>query len=337
MLIKIKKSAKAGDIQIIRQLLDRHNLGHRVCQTNAETIIGVEANPSEATTRELENLVAVESVHLIATPYKLASLAAKPEKTVIRVGGVEIGGNRIVLMAGPCAIESKEQLEATALELKGTGVSILRASAYKPRTSPYSFQGMGEEGLKLHRDAKSKHGLLIETEVMDVRDVALVAEHVDILRIGARNMQNFDLLKEVGKCGKPIILKRGMSATIEEWLMSAEYIIAHGNPNVILCERGIRTFETATRSTLDLSSIPVLKQLTHLPIIVDPSHAAGRKDLIEALCAAAIAAGADGLLVEVHVDPKGAKCDGKQALLPTEWSNMVPLLRKVAEAVGRSL
>lgn len=337
MLINIKKSAKAGDIQIVRELLDRHHLGHRVCQTDGSTIIGVEATPSDALSGELEHLAAVESVRSIATPYKLASLAAKPKKTVIRVGGIEIGGERIVLMAGPCAIESQQQLEAVALQIKGTGVSVLRASAYKPRTSPYSFQGMGEEGLKLHREAKLKHGLLIETEVMDVRDVALAAEQVDILRIGARNMQNFDLLKEVGKCGKPVILKRGMSATIEEWLMSAEYIIAHGNPNVILCERGIRTFETATRSTLDLSSIPVLKQLTHLPVIVDPSHAAGRKDLIGALCAAAIAAGADGLLVEVHADPREAKCDGRQALLPVEWSNLVLLLRKIAEAIGRSL
>lgn len=337
MLIKIKKSAHAGDIQMIRQLLNRHNLGHRVIDAGTETIIGVEANPSEEIARELNALSAVESAMPIATPYKLASLAAHPEKTVIRIGNVEIGGEAIVLMAGPCAIESQEQLEAVAEGLKGTGVSVLRASAYKPRTSPYSFQGMGEEGLRLHVSAKAKHGLLIETEVMDVRDVALVAAHVDIIRIGARNMQNFDLLKEVGKCGKPVILKRGMSSTIEEWLMSAEYIIAHGNPNVILCERGIRTFENATRSTLDLSSIPVLKRLTHLPVIVDPSHAAGRKDLIPALSAAAIAAGADGLLVEVHANPKQAKCDGKQALLPVEWAELVSLLKKVALAMGRSI
>lgn len=337
MLIKIKKSALSGDIQIIRQLLDRHNLGHRVIHAKQETLIGVESNPSEEVTRELNTLIGVESAKPIAVPYKLASLAAKPEKTVIRIGDVEIGGDKIVLMAGPCAIESKEQLEAVAEGLKGTGVSVLRASAFKPRTSPYSFQGMGEEGIKLHVSAKAKHGLLIETEVMDVRDVAMVAEHVDIIRIGARNMQNFDLLKEVGKCGKPVILKRGMSNTIEEWLMSAEYIIAHGNPDVILCERGIRTFENSTRSTLDLSSIPVLKKLTHLPVIVDPSHAAGRKDLIPALSAAAIAAGADGLLVEVHADPKQAKCDGKQALLPQEWAELVSVLRKVAVAMGRSI
>jgi 3-deoxy-7-phosphoheptulonate synthase len=337
MLIKIKKSAQPREIKMVRELLERAHLGHRVIDSRNETFIGVESSPSEEISRELTALSAVESATPIQTPYKLASLAAHPEKTVIRIGNIEIGGEAVILMAGPCAIESQEQLEAVAEGLKGTGVSVLRASAYKPRTSPYSFQGMGEAGLKLHAQAKAKHGLLIETEVMDVRDVALVAAHVDIIRIGARNMQNFDLLKEVGKCGKPVILKRGMSSTIEEWLMSAEYIIAHGNPEVILCERGIRTFENATRSTLDLSSIPVLKRLTHLPVIVDPSHAAGRKDLIPSLSAAAIAAGADGLLVEVHANPKKAKCDGKQALLPVEWAELVAQLRKVAIAMGRSI
>lgn len=335
MLIKIKKSALADDIRVIRGWLDCRQLEHRMCQIGAEIIIGVEVNPSAAILQELEAMDSVERVCPILTPYKFASLKAKSEKTVIQVGGIEIGGNRVILMAGPCAIESKEQLEQTARQLKGTGVSVLRASAYKPRTSPYSFQGMGEAGLKIHRDSQKEHGFFIETEVISVRDVALVAEHVDLLRIGTRNMQNFDLLKEVGSCNKPIILKRGMSATIEEWLMSAEYIIAHGNPRVILCERGIRTFETATRSTLDLSSIPVLKRLTHLPVIVDPSHAAGRRELIGSLCAAAIAVGADGLLVEVHCNPKNAKCDGEQALHPEEWKLLVPTLRKVAEAIGR--
>jgi 3-deoxy-7-phosphoheptulonate synthase len=273
----------------------------------------------------------------LSTPYKLASLAFKPTPTIIRIGSVEIGGNQIILMAGPCAIESEQQLDVISAALNRAHVSVLRGSAYKPRTSPYSFQGMGEEGLKLHAAAQKKHKMLIETEVMDVRDVQLVSKYVDILRIGARNMQNFDLLKEVGKCEKPIILKRGMSATIEEWLMSAEYILASGNPNVILCERGIRTFETATRNTLDISSIPVLKLLTHLPVIVDPSHAAGRKDLIPALSKAAIAVGADGLLIEVHHDPKSAKCDGNQSLLPAEFTAMVPDLQRVSVAVGRTL
>lgn len=272
-----------------------------------------------------------------STPYKLASLAAKPDKTVIRVKDVEIGNNRVILMAGPCAIESREQLDAIAQELKAAEVPVLRGSAYKPRSSPYSFQGMGEAGLKLHLEAQKEHGLVTITEIMNLQDVDLITQHVDILQIGARNMQNYDLLKAVGQCGKPVILKRGLAATIEEWLLSAEYILAHGNPDVILCERGIRTFETTTRNTLDISSIPVVKQLTHLPVIVDPSHAGGRKDLIPALSKAAIAAGADGLLIEVHHDPKNAKCDGQQSLLPQELAEIIPALRQVALAVGRTL
>jgi 3-deoxy-7-phosphoheptulonate synthase len=337
MLLTIKKSAHADEIRTLRQLLESRNLRHSVCEHTTQTWIGLETNPSEEVVAELKNMAAVEKAMPIRTPYKLASLSCKPKKTMIRVGDVEIGGNRIIIMAGPCAIESREQLSCTAQALRKTGVSVLRASAYKPRSSPYSFQGMGAEGLRIHCELKKEHGLLIETEVMDVRDVALVSENVDILRIGARNMQNFDLLKEVGRCGKPVILKRGISSTIEEWLMSAEYIMAHGNHEVILCERGIRTFETATRSTLDLSSIPVLKQLTHLPVIVDPSHAAGRKDIIPALSRAAVAVGADGLLIEVHHAPQTAKCDGKQALLPQEMATLIIELGKIAEAVGRSL
>jgi len=331
MLIALKESA---DIQKIRALLDLHLVSHHLC---ADGLIGIETEPSDELLKKLLQCRGIASVHPISTPYKLTSLQYKPTPTVIQVGPVAIGGPEIVLMAGPCAIESKEQLDTIAATLAAAGVSILRGSAYKPRSSPYSFQGLGLEGLKLHAAAQKKHKMLIETEVMDIRDVALVAEHVDILRIGARNMQNFDLLKEVGKCKKPIILKRGMSATIEEWLMSAEYILAHGNPNVILCERGIRTFEPATRNTLDLSSIPVVKGLTHLPVIVDPSHAAGRKDIIPALSKAAIAVGADGLLIEVHHDPKMAKSDGHQSLTPVELTSLIPDLQKVALAVKRSL
>ncbi len=331
MLITLKKSM---DVKKLSALLDHHQMSHRICK---DTLVGLETKPSSELLAQLKQCSAIESILPISTPYKLASLAYKPTPTIIRVGSVEIGGNQIILMAGPCAIESEQQLDVISAALVQSHVSILRGSAYKPRTSPYSFQGMGEEGLKLHAAAQKKHKMLIETEVMDVRDVQLVSKYVDILRIGARNMQNFDLLKEVGKCKKPIILKRGMSATIEEWLMSAEYILAHGNPNVILCERGIRTFETATRNTLDISSIPVLKLLTHLPVIVDPSHAAGRKDLIPALSKAAIAVGADGLLIEVHHNPPGAKCDGNQSLLPEEFTAMIPDLQKVAVAVGRSI
>lgn len=330
MLITLKHSA---DVKKILSLLNSHQMSHRVC---LEKLIGLETKPSNELLEKLLQFPDIESVLPISTPYKLASLVYKPTRTIVQIGDIKIGGDKVVLMAGPCAIESAEQLDIIAATLAKAHVSVLRGSAYKPRTSPYSFQGMGAEGLKLHAEAKKKHRLLIETEVMDVRDVTVAANHVDILRIGARNMQNFDLLKEVGKCGKPIILKRGMSATIEEWLMSAEYILAHGNPHVILCERGIRTFETATRNTLDLSSIPVVKLLTHLPVIVDPSHAAGRKDLIPALSKAAIAVGADGLLIEVHHNPLNAKCDGNQSLIPEEFQAMIPDLQKVAVAVGRS-
>jgi 3-deoxy-7-phosphoheptulonate synthase len=331
MLITLKKSA---DVEKIRSLLDQHRMSHHLCEGR---LVGLETEPSKELLNKLLQCADIESMLPIPTPYKLASLLYKPTRTIIQMGDVQIGGSQIILIAGPCAIESAEQLDIIASKLAKANVPILRGSAYKPRTSPYSFQGMGIEGLKTHVAAQKNHKMLIETEVMDVRDVSLVAKHVDILRIGARNMQNFDLLKEVGKCQKPIILKRGMSATIEEWLMSAEYILAHGNPNVILCERGIRTFENATRFTLDLSSIPVLKLLTHLPVIVDPSHASGRKDLIPALSKAAIAVGADGLLIEVHHNPDGAKCDGQQSLFPEELVAMLPDLQRVAIAVGRSL
>jgi len=270
-------------------------------------------------------------------PVMMTSLAHQQTKTVIRVGDVVIGGQQIVMMAGPCAIESEDQLLLIGKAMKQAGVQILRGSAYKPRTSPYSFQGLGIEGLKLHRQAQKEHGLVIETEVMDIRDVEIVAEHVDILRVGARNMQNFNLLKELGQCGKPVILKRGMSATVEEWLMSAEYVMAHGNPEVILCERGIRTFESSTRNTLDLSSVAVVKTLTHLPVIVDPSHAAGRKDIIPDLSKAAVALGIDGLLIEVHHRPETARCDAEQALLPHEMEELLSQLKPIARAIGRSL
>lgn len=337
MLITLNPEACENEIAILLKKLETSGLHHCVSRTATQTVIGLESTPAEPLLTEIRGLSCVAAAVPMTSPCKMVSKTFKPEKTTIQIGDVIIGGDRIILMAGPCAIESREQLEAVAEELKKGKTSVLRASAYKPRTSPYSFQGMGAEGLKIHKEAQKKHGLLIETEVMDPRDVKLVAEHVDIVRIGARNMQNFDLLKEVGKCGKPVILKRGMSATVEEWLMSAEYIMAHGNHQVILCERGIRTFENSTRSTLDLSSVAVVKTLTHLPVIVDPSHAAGRKDIIPALCKAAVALGADGLLVEVHHQPKEAKVDGKQALLPSELETLSVELEAIAKAIGRSL
>lgn len=259
------------------------------------------------------------------------------ERPEIRVGDLLLGGNQVVMMAGPCAIESFDQLVSLGKQLAKMGVSVLRGSAYKPRTSPYSFQGFGKEALKWHSEAKREHGLLIETEVLDTRDVELVAEHVDLLRIGMRNMQNFALLKEVGGCGKPVILKRHICATLEEWLLSAEYLMAYGNSQVILCERGIRTFETATRSTLDLGTMVAARLGSHLPLIVDPSHAAGKRELVPSLAKAAIAAGADGLLIEVHECPSEALCDGRQALRPSDMEVLMPELAAIAAAVGRRL
>ncbi|MBS0605380.1 MAG: 3-deoxy-7-phosphoheptulonate synthase [Parachlamydiales bacterium] len=337
MLIKLKQQIRSDALALLVQKLSQHGMHHCISQAGDATILGLEQKPAADLLGEIQAMECVEAVMPIATPFKMASKAFKPNRSTIKIKDIEIGGDQIIMMAGPCAIESEEQLLTIARQLKNAKVSVLRGSAFKPRTSPYSFQGMGIEGLKIHKRAQLEHGLVIETEVMDVRDVGVVAEHVDIVRIGARNMQNFNLLKEVGQCGKPVILKRGMSATVEEWLMSAEYIMAHGNEQVILCERGIRTFENSTRSTLDLSSVAVAKGMTHLPIIVDPSHAAGRKDIIPALSKASVALGADGLLVEVHHLPAEAKCDGKQALLPHELAQLSTELNTIAQAIGRHL
>lgn len=333
MLIKLESSPPKGEMLL--DLLRNENIKHRHCQkTNQVVVID---KLEDKTLEKLRSQPGVLEIKKLTKPYKLASREFKNSDTIVEMNGVKIGGCEIALIAGPCAIESKEQLIETGLALKKSGVKILRASAYKPRTSPYSFQGHGEEGLKMHLEAKKHHNLLIETEVMDVRDVQLAAKYADILRVGARNMQNFDLLKELGRCGKPVILKRGMSSTVEEWLMSAEYILAHGNPRVILCERGIRTFETTTRNTLDLGSVAVVKTLTHLPVIVDPSHAAGRKDIIEPLSLAAIAVGADGLLIEVHHNPSVSMCDKDQALSPEEFHRIAMRLKRVAEAENKTI
>lgn len=277
---------------------------------------------------EIKNLDVIETKH----PYKLASRVVNPRGTVIRLGNVNIGDGSFTIIAGPCSLEDEEQVMKIALILKHMGVKILRASVFKPRTSPYSFQGLGVEGLKILKSVREKTGLLVETEVMDVRDVRISAEYVDIIRVGARNMQNFDLLKEIGKVSIPVILKRGLSATIEEFLMSAEYIIAHGNPNVILCERGIRTMETKEyRNTLDIAAVPVLKKLTHLPVIIDPSHAAGDRNLVIPLSKAAAIIGADGLLVEVHHDPENALSDGAQSLFPEQMKDLINALGPICE------
>jgi len=283
----------------------------------------------------LEAMAGIEHVVPILKPYKLASRQVKVRPTVINVDGVEVGGDRVVVAAGPCSVESREQLMETAIAVKASGASLLRGGAFKPRTSPYSFQGLGEEGLKLLAEAKAITGLPIQTEVMSPEEVELVAAYADVLQIGARNAQNFSLLKKVGKTNKPVFLKRGMATSIQEFLMAAEYILSEGNPNVILCERGIRTFETATRFTLDLNAIPVIKEETHLPVFVDPSHGTGHWRYVTPMALAGIAAGADGVIIEVHPRPAEALCDGPQALKPDTFQAMMESLVKVAEATGR--
>ena len=337
MIIVLKKGATEKEKTAVVRYIEEHGLRAHISVGTERTVIGAIGDERLLEKEQLELLPGVEKVMPVLKPYKLVSREFHPENTIVKVDGVEIGGNEFVVMAGPCAVESEELLLATAYAVKAAGAKVLRGSAYKPRSSPYAFQGLGEEGLKLLKKAKKETGLVVETEVMDVRNVELVAKYVDIVRIGARNMQNFDLLKEVGRINKPVILKRGLSATIEEFLLAAEYIMSEGNHNVILCERGIRTFETATRNTLDLSAVPVIKQLSHLPIIVDPSHAAGKRELVGPLSKAAVAVGADGLIIEVHCNPEKALCDGKQSLTPEGFAELMKELRKIAAAVGRKM
>ena len=287
--------------------------------------------------QSIETMGGVESVFPILKPYKLASREVKSSNSVIQADGVAIGGTAIAIIAGPCSVESKEQICTTANLVKSSGANFLRGGAYKPRTSPYSFQGLEENGLKLLAAAKEVSGLPIVTEVMNPREIDLVAKYADIIQVGARNMQNFSLLKELGKINKPILLKRGMMNTIKEFLMSAEYVLSEGNQQVILCERGIRTFETATRNTLDISCIPVLRKETHLPVIIDPSHATGHWEMVESMSRASIAAGADGLIIEVHPDPVNAFSDGPQSLKPEKFARLMENLRPFAELMGRTL
>jgi 3-deoxy-7-phosphoheptulonate synthase len=310
---------------------------HEIAGVERKVIGAVGDERGKDRLQSIETMGGVESVFPILKPYKLASREVKPTPSVIQVGGVDIGGPAIAIIAGPCSVESKEQICTTANLVKSAGANFLRGGAYKPRTSPYSFQGMEEDGLKLLAAAKEVSGLPIVTEVMNPREIDLVAKYADVIQVGARNMQNFSLLKELGKIDKPILLKRGMMNTIQEFLMSAEYILSEGNNRVILCERGIRTFETATRNTLDISCIPVLKKETHLPIIVDPSHATGHWDMVESMSRASIAAGADGLIIEVHPDPAKAFSDGPQSLKPAKFASLMENLRPFAELMGRTL
>jgi len=339
-IIVIQPDTPEENIRHIVKKLESRGLSVNLSRGTERTIIGVIGDTSKVTDDEehaIKAMPGVESVLRILKPYKLASRDFQKTPTEIDVDGVIIGGNKVQVMAGPCAVENRSNIINVAEKVKAAGAAILRGGAFKPRTSPYAFQGLGEEGLMYLSEAKKKTGLPIITELMDPRDMEAVCEHSDIIQIGARNMQNFRLLLEVGSVKKPVLLKRGLSATIKEWLMSAEYIMSRGNHNVMLCERGIRTYETATRNTLDLSSVPLLKQLTHLPVVVDPSHAVGKWDLVPAMAKAAVAAGADALIIEVHTNPAEAFSDGEQSLRPEMFAQLMVELKLVARAVGREM
>ncbi len=337
MIIVLKPGTSEEERKRIVATIEDAGLSPHVLIGKERTVIAVIGDERKLQQQTLSAIPGVEKALPILSPYKLVSREFKQEDTVIDVDGVKIGGTQVVMMAGPCSVETQDLLSGIASEVKAAGARILRGGAFKPRTSPYSFQGLGEEGLEFLAAAKKQTGLPVITEIMDPRDMPMILKHADIIQIGARNMQNFRLLSEVGKQNKPVMLKRGLSATIKEFLLSAEYILSEGNDQVMLCERGIRTFETATRNTLDLSAIPVLKKLTHLPIIVDPSHAVGKTSLIPAMSKAAIAAGADGLMIEVHSNPMEAFCDGDQAMLPHDFKSLVVDLKRVAAAVDRSI
>ncbi len=325
----------------IQRVIDRLvSMGFDVHRSTGvkHTVLGAVGAPVDFDPRDLELLEGVREVVRITQPYKLASRAFRPEGSVIEIGkGVRVGGPEVVVAAGPCAVESEEQIHTIAERVARLGAKLLRGGAFKPRTSPYTFQGLGEKGLKLLRDAGDRNGLLVVSEVMDLSQIELMLPYVDMFQVGARNMQNYYLLRALGGVKKPVLLKRGMSATIEELLLSAEYIMAGGNYNVVLCERGIRTFETSTRNTLDIAAIPVIKKLSHLPILADPSHGTGRRDKVPPMARAAVAAGADGLLVEVHHDPERALSDGAQSLFVDQFAQLMAELRIIAPAVGRRI
>lgn len=337
MIIVLKPGTKKEDVDRVQQMVKKRGLDTHIVEGTEMTIIGCLGDTTKVDVRLFEIDEAIDKVMHVQEPYKLANRAFHPEDSIVDVSGVKVGGKNLTLIAGPCSVESYEQVLGIAKEVKASGANMLRGGAFKPRTSPYSFQGLGLEGLDILCAVKEEVGLPIVTELMSDRYLDVFNEKVDLIQIGARNMQNFDLLKELGQLDRPILLKRGLNATFEEWIMSAEYIMASGNENVILCERGIRTFETYTRNTLDLQSIPVLRKLTHLPIIVDPSHAGGKWWLVDSMAKASVAAGADGLMIEVHNDPENALCDGAQSLKPKKYDALLQEVAKIAEAVGRSL
>jgi 3-deoxy-7-phosphoheptulonate synthase len=335
----MKAHADEADIKRVIQMVEELDYRAHVIVGVERTVVACvgEERGEARSLQHLESVSGVDRVLPVLHSFKLASREVRPEGSVIQVAGAAIGGRRLAVIAGPCAVEGREQVDGAAAAVSRSGAHLLRGGAYKPRTSPYSFQGMEDEGLQLLEDAGRRYNLPVVTEIMDAHDLELVAEHADMLQVGARNAQNFSLLRRLGKIQKPILLKRGMSTRIEEFLMAAEYILSEGNPNVVLCERGIRTFETATRNTLDLNAVPLLKQWTHLPVIVDPSHGTGIWSLVTPMALAAVAAGADGLLVEVHPQPTKALSDGPQQLKPESFAELMRVLKPVAEAVGRTL
>jgi 3-deoxy-7-phosphoheptulonate synthase len=338
MVIVMQEGATEEQIlHVIDRLMKMGFDAHRSTGVR-QTVIGAVGAKIDFDTRDLELIDGVEEVVRISAPYKLASRHFRPEGSVIELGkGIAVGGKQVIVMAGPCSIESESQIDTIAARVKELGALVLRGGAFKPRTSPYSFQGLGLPGLKMMRKAADKYGLLVISEIMDQTQTPAMFDYVDVFQVGARNMQNYNLLKELGKVSKPVLLKRGISATIEELLLSAEYIMSGGNYNVVLCERGIRTFENATRNTLDISAIPVIHKLSHLPIVVDPSHGTGRRDKVPPMARAAVAAGADGLLIEVHHDPEKALSDGAQSLYIEQFEQLMKELRMIASAVGRTI
>ena len=336
MIVVMKERATEAQVDsVIARLIELGMDVHRSSGAT-RTVLGVVS--AEKVEKEIiEILDGVHEVMRISEPYKRASRSYRPDKTVVTLGDVRIGGDEVIVMAGPCSAETEEQCDAAAAAVKRAGAKVFRGGAFKPRSSPYSFQGHGEAGLKMLREASDAHDLKLISEVMDISQIDLIAKYCDIFQVGARNMQNYTLLRELGYARKPVLVKRGISATIEEWLLSAEYILAGGNNDVILCERGIRTFETATRNTFDISAIPVVQKLSHLPVVADPSHGAGRRDMVPQLARAAVAAGADGLLIEVHADPDHAWSDGAQSMYPDQFDRLMAELRIIAPAIGRSI
>jgi len=337
MVVIMKASADQQAIDKVTKLAQDKGLKTNVVRGNERVVIGLIGDERPFDPRAFELLDGVDRAMRVLKPYKLVSIETSPEPSLIPIGVNKAGGNDVLVIAGPCSVESREQIIDTAVAVKSAGAIALRGGAYKPRSSPYSFQGMGVDGLKLLAEARDKTGLPVVTEIMSEKELDVVADYADVLQVGARNMQNFTLLRAIGKLRKTVLLKRGMSATIDELLMSAEYILSGGNPNVILCERGIRTFETATRNTFDINAIPVLKKRTHLPVFADPSHATGHWDLVVPTARAAVAAGADGIIVEVHPNPAAAVSDGAQSLLPEKFEQMMTELRPIATAIGRRI